>query len=70
MLALCQPESRVIRAFADVEKPFLFSDFVKAAKSENEKVFVTSEKAGICSILSRRWVNSHFDTVNARHSAR
>ena len=30
--------SRVVQAFSDVEKPFLFSDLaVKAAKSENKK---------------------------------
>ena len=28
MSASCQPGSRVIRAFSDVEKPFLFSDLV------------------------------------------
>ena len=33
-----QPGSRVIRAFSDVEKPFLFSDLAaKATKSENKK---------------------------------
>ena len=46
--ALCQPESRVIRASSDAEKPFfLFSDFaVKAANSENKKNFSTTEKPG------------------------
>ena len=41
MSASCQPGSRVIRAFSDVEKPFfLFSDLaVKAANSENKKGF-------------------------------
>ena len=51
MSTLCQPGSRVIRAFPDVEKLFLFSDLaVKATKSENkQKCFLTSEKA---------WINS------------
>ena len=53
----CQQSSRVVRAFSDVEKPFLFSDLaVKAAKSENIKVFSMSEKARISSR-----VNSYID---------
>ena len=40
MSTSCQPDSRVIQAFSDVEKPSLFSDLaVKAAKSENKKAF-------------------------------
>ena len=36
--ASCQPGSWVIRAFSDVEKPFLFSDLaVRAAISENKE---------------------------------
>ena len=53
MSTSCQPGSRVIRAFSDVEKPFLFSVLVvKAAKSENKynvQGFSTSEKAQISS---------------------
>ena len=50
MSTSCQPGSRVIRAFSDVEMPFLFSDLaVKAAKSENKKAFTTSEKTRISS---------------------
>ena len=50
----CQPGSRVIRAFSDVEKPFLLSDFaVKAAKSENKKGFSTSEKARMSSMVNK-----------------
>ena len=46
MSTSCQPGSRVIGAFFDVEKPILFSYLaVKAAKSENKKGFSTSEKA-------------------------
>ena len=38
MSTSCKPGSRVIQAFSDVEKSFLFSDLaVKAAKSENKK---------------------------------
>ena len=34
----CQPGSQVIRAFSDIEKPFLFSDLAALiAKSENKK---------------------------------
>ena len=68
MSTSCQTDSRVIRAFSDVEKPFLFSDLsafdiekpclfpdlaVKAAKSENKKSFPTSEKARISSRVNK-----------------
>ena len=45
MPASCQPSSRVIRAFSDVEKPvFFISDLaVKASILENKKDFLTSE---------------------------
>ena len=37
MSTSCQPGSRVIRGFSDIEKPSLFSDLVvKAAKSEKK----------------------------------
>ena len=49
-----QPGSWVIRAFSDVEKPFLFSNLVnKAAKSDNKKDFSMSENAQICSRTNR-----------------
>ena len=54
MSALCHPSSLVIRAFSDIEKPFLFSDLaVKDAKSENEKGFSTSEMALISSRVNK-----------------
>ena len=38
MSTSCQPSSRVIRAFSDIEKPFLFSDLAALTpKSENKK---------------------------------
>ena len=50
----CQPGSWVIRAFSDVEKPFLFSDLaIKTAKSENKKGVSTSEKARISSRVNK-----------------
>ena len=50
MSTSCQPGSRVILAFTDVEKPFLFSDsVVKDVKSENKNSFSTSKKAHISS---------------------
>ena len=55
----CQPGSRVIRAFSDIEKIFLFSGLaVKDAKSENTKGFSTSEKTWISSR-----VNNFIDTA-------
>ena len=40
MLTLCQAGNRVIRAFSDVQKPFLFSDLaVKAASQKIKKRF-------------------------------
>ena len=46
----CNQGRRLIRAFSDVEKPFLFSDLVAlTAKSENKKGFSMSEKARISS---------------------
>ena len=48
MSTSCQPGSRVVRAFSDVEKTFLFSDLaVLTTKSENKKGFSMSEKARI-----------------------
>ena len=52
MSVSCYPGCRVIRAFSDVEKPYLFSDWaVKAAnltvKTENKKDFSTPEKTRI-----------------------
>ena len=45
MSVSCQPGSRVIRAFSDAGKPFLFSNLaVTAAKSGNKTGFPTSEK--------------------------
>ena len=64
MSTSCQPGSRVIRAFSDVEKTFLFSDLA-ATKSENKKVFSTSQKARLISRVNKfyghgRRGNSHF----------
>ena len=48
MSALCQPGSRVIRAFSDVEWPFLFSVLaVKAAKPEIKKAFHRQRRPGL-----------------------
>ena len=49
MSTSCQPGSRVIRAFSDVEKAYFLILRVQAAKSEilNKKGFSTSEKARI-----------------------
>ena len=66
-----QPGSRVIRAFSDVEKPFLFFDLaVKAAKSENKEDLSTSEKALISSRVNKfyrpgRRENNHSDKTQA-----
>ena len=50
----CQPGSRLIRAFSDVEQPFLFFDLaVKVAKSENYKVFSPSEEPRISSRVNK-----------------
>ena len=51
MSTSCQAGNRVIRAFRDVEKPVLISDFaVTADKSENKKKgFSMLEKARISS---------------------
>ena len=56
MSTSCQPGSRVIRAFSDVEKLFfpLFSDLaVKAAKSTIKKGFSMSEKPRINSRVDK-----------------
>ena len=56
MSTSCQPGSRVVRAFSDVEKPFLFSDLaVKAPKSENKKGLSMSEKSTISSLVNKRY---------------
>ena len=56
MSASCQPGSRVIQAFYDVENSFLFSTFaVKATKSKNKKGFSTSEKARISSRVNKSY---------------
>ena len=45
MPASCQTGSRVIPAFSDAEKPFLFSDLAAlTTEPENEKGFSTSNK--------------------------
>ena len=54
MSTLSQPGCRVIRAFFNVKKPFLFSDLaVKAAKSENEKGFSTEDEARISNRVNK-----------------
>ena len=54
MSVSCQPGSRVIRAFSDVEKPFLFADFaVEAAKIRKQKNTFQSEKALISSRVNK-----------------
>ena len=48
MSTSCQPGSRVIGAFPDVEKPFLFSDLaVKAAKQKINKTFQHQRRLGL-----------------------
>ena len=49
--------SVLIRAFSDVEKPFLFSDL---AKSENKKGFSTSEKVRIMSVHGFGFKQFHY----------
>ena len=52
MSTSCRPGSRVFRAFSRVEKPFyLFSDLkVKAAKSENKKMFQRQRRLGLAAV--------------------
>ena len=54
MSTFCQSGSRIIRAFSDIEKLFLFSDLAdEAVKSESNNGFSTSEKARISSRVNK-----------------
>ena len=53
MSTSCHSNSRVIRAFSDVEKPFLLSDLaVQAAISENKKAYQHQRRLGLAAGLA------------------